>query len=251
MKIAHIGLTTSLVNQNECHGWVQLDAPLSLCLVFYALVLADGFAVFHGHLGLVGTHLLALSGIVEQKATLQMLPLQACSAGGTWISHRSWMSLSCMVCCSCTLARSFLRCSHCCVTWLSFISCSSLLWLLMSSDHSLVCCAVMSFTWEINNPRMHTQMYSRTLLTDLRMLFEQKCCADKEEASYTLVLWSVASVWILSSVSFFNSWQLFSLWGDTMHCFFFLQAGKQKMYYWNCFLMISHCLPSFLDGLLQ
>lgn len=60
--------------------------------------------------------------------------------------HRSWMSLSCMVCCSWTVARSFLRCSHCCVTWLSFISCSSLLWLLISSDHSLVCAAVMSFT---------------------------------------------------------------------------------------------------------
>lgn len=57
------------------------------------------------------------------------------------------MSLSCMVCCSWTVARSFLRCSHCCVTWLSFISCSSLLWLLISSDHSLVCAAVMSFTY--------------------------------------------------------------------------------------------------------
>ena len=68
-------------------------------------------------------------------------------------SHRSWMSLSCTVCCSWTVARSFLRCSHCCVTWLSFISCSSLLWLLLSSDHSLVCCAVMVFTY---TDHMHT-----------------------------------------------------------------------------------------------
>lgn len=59
---------------------IQLDAPLSLCLVFYALVLADGFAVFHGHLGLVGPHFFALSGMVKQKSNslFQMLPLQAC-----------------------------------------------------------------------------------------------------------------------------------------------------------------------------
>lgn len=44
-----------------CHS------PLSLCLVFYGLVLADGFTVFHGHLGLVGTHLFALPKIVEKK----------------------------------------------------------------------------------------------------------------------------------------------------------------------------------------
>lgn len=45
------------------------DPPLSLCLVFYGLVLADGFTVFHGHLGLVGTHLFALPKSVEQEAT--------------------------------------------------------------------------------------------------------------------------------------------------------------------------------------
>lgn len=45
------------------------DPPLSLCLVFYALVLADGFAVFHGHLGLVGAHFFALPASVEQKVT--------------------------------------------------------------------------------------------------------------------------------------------------------------------------------------
>lgn len=129
------------------HRGIHLDAPLSLCLVFYALVLADGFAVFHGHLGLVGSHFFALSGRVEQEAALRfrccflkLALFEGCN------SHRSWMSLSCTVCCSCTVARSFFRWSHCCVTWLSFISCSSLLWLLMRSDHSLVCCAVMSFT---------------------------------------------------------------------------------------------------------
>lgn len=42
------------------------DPPLSLCLVFDGLVLADSFAVFHGHLGLVGTHLLALPKILKQ-----------------------------------------------------------------------------------------------------------------------------------------------------------------------------------------
>lgn len=41
--------------------------PLSLCLVFYGLVLADGFTVFHGHLGLVGTHLFALPKIAGKK----------------------------------------------------------------------------------------------------------------------------------------------------------------------------------------
>lgn len=45
------------------------DPPLSLCLVFYALVLADGFAVFHGHLGLVGAHFFALPASEEQKVT--------------------------------------------------------------------------------------------------------------------------------------------------------------------------------------
>ncbi len=45
------------------------DPPLSLCLIFYGLVLADGFTVFHGHLRLVGTHLFALPKIVEQDAT--------------------------------------------------------------------------------------------------------------------------------------------------------------------------------------
>lgn len=39
--------------------------PLSLGLVFDGLVLADGFAVLHGHLGLVGAHLFALPG--EEK----------------------------------------------------------------------------------------------------------------------------------------------------------------------------------------
>lgn len=46
--------------------------PLSLCLVFYALVLTDGFAVFHGHLGLVRAHFFALSGMVKPKATLHL-----------------------------------------------------------------------------------------------------------------------------------------------------------------------------------
>lgn len=45
---------------------VQLShSPLPLRLVFDALVLADGFAVLHGHLGLVGTHLFALSAIAR------------------------------------------------------------------------------------------------------------------------------------------------------------------------------------------
>lgn len=43
---------------------VQLShSPLPLRLVFDALVLADGFAVLHGHLGLVGAHLFALSAV--------------------------------------------------------------------------------------------------------------------------------------------------------------------------------------------
>lgn len=46
------------------------DPPLSLCLVFYGLILADGFTVFHGHLGLVGPHLFALPKIVYHKKTL-------------------------------------------------------------------------------------------------------------------------------------------------------------------------------------
>lgn len=58
------------ISKHEDLRWVPLNAPLSFCLVFNALVLADGFAVFHGHLGLVGSHLFALSGIVEQKAPL-------------------------------------------------------------------------------------------------------------------------------------------------------------------------------------
>lgn len=43
----------------------RCDSPLSLSLVFYALVLADGFAVFHGHFGLVGTHFFAVPKIAE------------------------------------------------------------------------------------------------------------------------------------------------------------------------------------------
>lgn len=49
-------------------------APLPLRFVFDALVLADGFAVLHGHLGLVGTHLFALSGIAEQRSAVQFRP---------------------------------------------------------------------------------------------------------------------------------------------------------------------------------
>lgn len=71
------------------------------------------------------------------------------------------MSLSCSVCCSWTLASSFLKSSHCCVTWASFISCSSVLWPLIISDHSLVCCATMSFTWEHTNTSVS---HSSTLL---------------------------------------------------------------------------------------
>lgn len=45
---------------------VQLShSPLPLRLVFDALVLADGFAVLHGHLGLVGSHLFALPAIAR------------------------------------------------------------------------------------------------------------------------------------------------------------------------------------------
>lgn len=61
---------------------------------------------------------------------------------------------------------------------------------------------------------MHTQMRSKALLTDRWVQFEQNVWADKglrEVVIDTLALWSVTSVWILSSVSFFNSWQLFSL----------------------------------------
>lgn len=39
--------------------------PLPLRLVFDALVLADGFAVLHGHLGLVGAHLFALPAVAN------------------------------------------------------------------------------------------------------------------------------------------------------------------------------------------
>lgn len=53
---------------------LRLDAPLPLGFVFDALVLADGFAVLHGHLGLVGTHLFALSGGAEQRSALQFRP---------------------------------------------------------------------------------------------------------------------------------------------------------------------------------
>lgn len=53
---------------------LQLDAPLPLGFVFDALVLADGFAVLHGHLGLVGTHLFALSGGAEQRSALRFRP---------------------------------------------------------------------------------------------------------------------------------------------------------------------------------
>lgn len=145
------------------------DPPLSFCLIFDSLVLADGFTVFHWHLSLVGTHLFALPALwnkqlhIRKVVCIQFLAIKSQSAPNdhvwslvvihpyvcvqaVWVSHLSWMSLSCRVCCSWTVAKSFLRCSHCWVTWLSFISCSSLLWLLISSDHSLVCCAVMSFT---------------------------------------------------------------------------------------------------------
>lgn len=54
------------------------DPPLSLCLVFYALILADGFAVFHGHLGLVGTHLFALPKIVEEEAKVLLSTFNSC-----------------------------------------------------------------------------------------------------------------------------------------------------------------------------
>lgn len=55
--------------QQRLSGVNLRDPPLSLCLVFYALVLADGFAVFHGHLGLVGAHFFALPASVEHKVT--------------------------------------------------------------------------------------------------------------------------------------------------------------------------------------
>lgn len=51
----------------------------------------------------------------------------------------------------------------------------------------------------------------------------------------TLALWSVSSAWILFSVSFFNSWQLFSLWGDTMHGFFY-RLERRK---WTCITGIA------------
>lgn len=83
-------------------------------------------------------------------------------------------------------------------------------------------------------------------MTDLRRLIAQECWADEEEAAsrfcITLVLWSVTSVWILSSVSFFSSWQLFSLRGDTKTLVYYLASVNER---------VSHCLPSFLDGLLQ
>ena len=59
-------ITILNIQQPEPHilliicDYMILDPPLSLCLVFDGLVLADGFAVFHGHLGLIGTHLFAL-----------------------------------------------------------------------------------------------------------------------------------------------------------------------------------------------
>lgn len=51
------------------------DTPLSLCLVFDGLVLADSFTVFHGHLGLVGTHLFALPKILKQETTCTVMKL--------------------------------------------------------------------------------------------------------------------------------------------------------------------------------
>lgn len=66
-----------------------------------------------------------------------------------------------------------------------------------------------------------------------------KFWADKEETDYrfciTLALWSVTSVWILSSVSFFNSWQLFSLWGDNESVF--LQSGFNDHWFLHLLLV--------------
>lgn len=185
------------------------DPPLSLCLVFDTFVLADCFTVFHGHLGLVGTHLFALPELyISRKQWLNatvapLLRLVELWDYSKWIqsvcvcvcpSYLSWMSLSCRVCWSWTLERSFLRCSHCWVTWLSFISRSSLLWLLISSDHSLVCCAVMSFTCphtDRQTTRLSIDCFPRTTISRRHISFWYLCfmiCGESLDLIFCLLL---------------------------------------------------------------
>lgn len=63
--------TINVLTESTC------DPPLPLRLVFDALVLAYGFAVFHWHLGLVGTHLFALPAIARHVTRCTLL-------SGTW-----------------------------------------------------------------------------------------------------------------------------------------------------------------------
>ena len=49
----------------------EMGPPFSLGFVFDALVLADGFTVLHGHLGLVRPHLFALPVNADVKPRLE------------------------------------------------------------------------------------------------------------------------------------------------------------------------------------
>lgn len=66
------------------------DPPLSLCLIFDSLVLADGFTVFHGHFSLVGTHLFALPALwnkqlhIRQVVCIQFLAIKSQSSCPKW-----------------------------------------------------------------------------------------------------------------------------------------------------------------------
>lgn len=84
------------------------DLPLSLCLVFYTFVLADGFAVFHGHLSLVGTHFFALPKIVEQEEKILYCQNTQMQTGDRGFSlaiccpsrsgHNKWVYMHACVC---------------------------------------------------------------------------------------------------------------------------------------------------------
>lgn len=233
MKIAHIGLTSSLVHQQTSMSQMGSAGCTSLSLPCFLCSCPGWWLCCSPWTSWPGWHAFLCSvwncGTIC-NSSVQMPPLQACSVlrnmdlspfldefelHGLLLLHAGQELLEVFTL-LCDVAVLYLL--------LLVAVAADELWPLFS----VLCSDVLYLG--VKHQQKHSNIQISKRLNEGAVW--AKCCADKEEAGYrffiTLVLWSVTSIWILSSVSFFNSWQLFSLWGDTMHWFFFYRLESRK-----------------------